>query len=104
MDTVFALASARGKAGVSVIRISGPEARSVFRVFGTEEPRVRTPVLRVLNGSDGPIDQVLALRFDGPNSFTGEDVVELQTHGSVAIVNAILSRLSGESGFRLACH
>ena len=96
MDTIFALASARGKAGVSVIRISGADALSTFQVFGAVPPD------GTLLGPAGAVDQVLALRFDGPNSFTGENVVELHTHGSVAIVDTIMSILSGSNGFRLA--
>ncbi len=102
MDTIFALASARGKAGVSVLRISGPDALSVFDVFQVARPEPRVAAVRTLMGVDGPLDQVLALRFDAPASFTGEDVVELHTHGSVSVVNAALSVLSDCAGFRLA--
>ena len=102
MDTIFALASARGKSGVSVIRVSGGDAHRSLEVFGASLPPARQVALRQLVGSSGLIDQALVLRFDGPESFTGEDVIEFQVHGSTAIVDAVLAELSSQSGFRAA--
>lgn len=103
MDTIFALASARGKAGVSVFRISGPGAFSAARALTGREVPERRPVLRRITGADGGhIDSGLVLGFGAGRSFTGEDVVELQLHGSPAVTGAVLEALGGIAGLRLA--
>lgn len=102
MDTIFALASARGKAGVAVIRVSGPLAFAVGRMMAGDLPAPRSSGLRHLHGSQGPLDDALVLTFAAGHSFTGEDVVEFQVHGSTAVVNAVLSELSAQEGLRLA--
>ncbi|MZR12095.1 tRNA uridine-5-carboxymethylaminomethyl(34) synthesis GTPase MnmE [Maritimibacter sp. DP07] len=102
MDTIYALASARGKAGVAVVRISGPDAQSAGRVLAGSLPPPRRTGLRVLRDSDGPIDEALVLVFEAGHSFTGEEVVELQLHGSTAVVNAVLAALERIEGLRLA--
>ena len=103
MDTIYALASAQGRAGVSVIRISGPEAHSVARVLCAEVPEVRRTAFRILKTADGDqIDQALVLRFDAPQSFTGEDTVEFQVHGSIAVVKSVLAALAETGMARLA--
>lgn len=100
-DTIFALASARGRAGVSVVRISGPSAFDI--VVGMTPPvPERTASLRVLKDGQNVLDQALVLTFRGPKSFTGEDVVEVHLHGSIATVNAVLGYLGELPGFRLA--
>jgi len=102
MDTIFALATAHGRAGVAVVRISGPGAFDVARTLCRDLPYTRQTVLRALRGAEDDIlDQALVLSFPGPASFTGEDVVEFHLHGSIAIISAVLSRLS-ESQARLA--
>ncbi|MEL7090496.1 MAG: tRNA uridine-5-carboxymethylaminomethyl(34) synthesis GTPase MnmE [Pseudomonadota bacterium] len=102
MDTIFALATAQGRAGVAVIRVSGPQA---FRVCGglmSSLPDIRQAGLRKITDANGAIlDEALVLTFAGPHSFTGEDVVELHVHGSPAIVAAVLRRL-GETDARMA--
>lgn len=101
MDTIFALASARGKAGVAVIRISGRNAfDALLSLTSSVEPRIAS--LRKLVWNGGVLDECLVLTFPGPNSFTGEDVVELHLHGSVATVAAVLNALGQQSGFRVA--
>ncbi|MDJ0821934.1 MAG: tRNA uridine-5-carboxymethylaminomethyl(34) synthesis GTPase MnmE [Paracoccaceae bacterium] len=103
MDTIYALASARGKAGVAVIRISGPQAFAAGRSLMSSLPEGRSAVLRALRDRDGAfLDEALVLRFDKGASFTGEETLELQTHGSVAVIDAVLSALSGCEGLRLA--
>ena len=103
MNTIFALASAQGRAGVSVIRLSGPDAKEVVGKFISNLPKDRVAGLRVLIDETGePLDHSLVLLFDGPHSFTGEDVVELHLHGSIAVVQSVL-RVLGDSGLaRLA--
>ena len=102
-DTIFALATAKGRAGVSVIRISGPTAFAAAQALtGTDIPE-RRPVVRNLKNSDAEIiDEALVLGFKGPASFTGEDVVELQCHGSIAVIASVLEMLSGVQDCRLA--
>lgn len=103
MDTIFALASAQGKAGVSVIRISGPQAFAAGRLLCGPLPAVRQAGLRLLKDRDGArIDEALVLCFAEGASFTGEDVVELQVHGSVAVVRKVTAELSAMEGLRLA--
>ena len=95
MDTIFALASAPGKAGISVIRISGSAAISVVEKITKSKLNGPTPRLRVIYGLDGSfIDQALILTFQAPNSFTGENVVELHLHGSSAVVSSTIDLLN----------
>ncbi|WP_420014138.1 tRNA uridine-5-carboxymethylaminomethyl(34) synthesis GTPase MnmE [Tateyamaria sp.] len=94
MDTIFALATAQGRAGVAVIRISGSEAFEVAQALCGSLPGGREPALRHLRSSGGVVlDHALILKFDGPASFTGEDTVEFHLHGSVAVVAAVLQTL-----------
>ncbi|MAY33110.1 MAG: tRNA uridine-5-carboxymethylaminomethyl(34) synthesis GTPase MnmE [Rhodovulum sp.] len=103
MDTIYALATARGKAGVAVIRLSGPQSRSAVTALGATLPKPRQAGLRRLRGHDGvPLDEALVLHFPHGSSFTGEEVVELHLHGSTAIVTAVLRELSLVEGCRLA--
>jgi tRNA modification GTPase len=103
MDTIFALATAPGKAGVSVIRISGPLAFDTARALAGDLPSPRRAALRVLTDkNDRHLDDALVLRFDAGSSFTGEDVIEFQVHGSVAVISAVLGELGSISGLRLA--
>ncbi|WP_293573620.1 tRNA uridine-5-carboxymethylaminomethyl(34) synthesis GTPase MnmE [Phaeobacter sp.] len=103
MDTIFALASAAGKAGVSVIRLSGSKAAdTAAKICGGPLP-VSGRSLRTISDQSGqPIDEALVLSFANPNSFTGEDVVEFQVHGSVSVVSAVLELLPKFDGLRLA--
>ncbi len=103
MDTIFALATARGKAGVAIIRVSGPDARKVEAKLSGPLPAPRNTALRVVLGlDDGALDTALVLFFAANHSFTGEDVVELHLHGSTAIVSSVLKMLGGQPGFRMA--
>ncbi|GHG82990.1 tRNA uridine-5-carboxymethylaminomethyl(34) synthesis GTPase MnmE [Pseudodonghicola xiamenensis] len=103
MDTIFALATARGKAGVAVIRISGPLSHMAAARLAGEDLPARGMTLRSLRDENGaPLDEGMILTFSAPASFTGEDVVELQVHGSMAGVSAILSALGRIGGLRLA--
>lgn len=101
--TIYALASAPGKSGVAVFRISGPAAREALVGLGVKtklEPRLATLVKLMHEGAT--LDQALALYFPAPNSFTGEDVVELHTHGSRAVTRMLLDALGAIDGLRLA--
>ena len=102
MDTIFALASARGKAGVAVFRISGPEAHCAVAALAGDVPPERRASLRRLVWRDDVLDEALVLVFAAGASFTGEASAELQVHGSVAVVQAIARVLSGMPGVRQA--
>lgn len=103
MDTIFALATARGRAGVAVVRISGPGAFAACRALCGALPEPRVASLRSLRDSDGVLlDRGLALTFPGPESFTGEDVAELHLHGSTAVIASVLRCLGSQSGLRHA--
>jgi tRNA modification GTPase len=101
MDTIFALASARGRAGVAVLRISGPLAH-----WATGQlcplPPIRQAGLRALRHGGEALDQALVLVFSAPHSFTGEDSVELHLHGSIAVVAKVSEVLAQMNGLRLA--
>ncbi len=102
-ETIFALSSGAPPAGVAVIRISGPAVRFGLETLIGTVPTPRQAALRTLRDSDGsPIDTGLVLYFPGPQSFTGEDVAELQVHGGRAVVAALLSRLAMLPGYRPA--
>ena len=102
METIFALATAQGKAGLAVVRISGPLSFDILvRYCGSVPPNGRG--LRKIAGTDGQmIDEALVLIFPKGKSFTGDDVVELHLHGSTAIVKAVLTLLSSDNGLRMA--
>ena len=102
MDTIFAQATATGRAGVSVIRVSGPQAFDIASVF-CDLPDVGRIGLRAVRGCDGAlIDRAVVLCFENGASFTGERVVEFQVHGGLATVARLLSELSAQKGCRLA--
>lgn len=105
-DTIFAPATAPGRAGVAVIRLSGPAAGPVLgrlADFGEPPPPRRAARCLLRDPADGRIlDDGLALWFPGPASFTGEDVAELHVHGGRATVEAVLEVLARQPGLRPA--
>ena len=101
MDTIFALASARGRAGVAVMRISGPRAHFAAAQL-CDLPAPRVAGLRVLRHAGEVLDQALVLVFQSGGSFTGEDVVELHLHGSLAVVAKVTQVLAALDGLRMA--
>ena len=103
MDTIFALASAPGKAGISIVRLSGPLAINVAEKLTKSKLKEKQPNLRVIYDSDNHfIDQALILIFRKPYSFTGENVVEFHLHGSSAVVSSVIKLLSNFKGLRPA--
>ncbi len=103
MYTIFAQATARGKSGVGIIRVSGPESRTVAQNLCGTIPISHEVSLRHLKDAQGNLlDQALVVYFQAPKSFTGEDVLELHVHGSTAIINAVLQTLSAMQGLRPA--
>src|SRR5580692_7158384 len=100
--TIYALASAPGRSGVAVVRVSGPDAGRVLAAVAGDPPPPRTASLRTLrHGGGEEIDRALVLWFPAPHSFTGEDVAEFHIHGGRAIAGAMAEALRA-LGFRLA--
>lgn len=101
-DTIFALSSAPGRAGVSVFRMSGPQAFDIAKTVTKQSlPKNRVASVRHIQEGEDIIDEALLICMKGPKSFTGEDVVEIQGHGSLAIIEAISAVLL-QSGARQA--
>ena len=102
--TIYALASGRPPAAIAIIRVSGPEAHEAGRRIACELPEAREVALRELKHPQTRLllDRALMLRFDGPASSTGEDVVEFHVHGGRAVADAVLDALASLDGLRLA--
>ena len=103
-DTIVALSSGQPPAAVALIRTSGPSALAAAVALAGELPPPRHAALRSLRdpATGALLDRVLLLRFDGPASVTGEDVVEYQCHGGRAVVRSILDALAAQPGMRPA--
>ncbi len=101
-DTIFAPATARGRAGVAVIRISGPEAHGAVHALCGDVPPERVASLRQVSDGAEILDEALVLVFGAGRSFTGEAVAELQLHGSPAVLAAVLAALGRMGGLRPA--
>jgi tRNA modification GTPase len=102
-DTIYALSSGRPPAAVSVIRVSGARAHEAGRQLAGALPDSRQAALRTLRDAEGGVlDEALVLRFDGPASATGENIVEFQCHGGHAVVDAVLAALGQVEGLRVA--
>lgn len=104
MDTIYALSSGHGKAGVAVFRISGDQAEIIRQAILRQELQPRQAHLCRLYrpGTEELLDNGLVLWFPAPHSFTGEDCLELQVHGSLAVIKALSAVLSSFAGVRLA--
>lgn len=102
-DTIAAQATATGRAGVGIIRVSGPEAKDVAKALLGRVPKARYAEYLPFLASDGSVlDQGIALYFPGPNSFTGEDVLELQGHGGPVLLDMLLRRVLEQHNVRIA--
>ncbi|KAH8062846.1 GTP binding protein [Aureococcus anophagefferens] len=103
-DTIYALSSGRGVAGVAVVRVSGPSASDALAALtpGKPLPAHRVASLRTLRDASDVLDEALVLRFEAPRSFTGEDVVELHCHGGEATVDGVLEALDNIPKLRAA--
>ncbi|ART80503.1 tRNA uridine-5-carboxymethylaminomethyl(34) synthesis GTPase MnmE [Oceanisphaera avium] len=94
LDTIVAQATAPGRGGVGIIRVSGPDAEAVARAVLGKVPKVRyAEYLPFKDHTNQVLDQGIALLFKGPNSFTGEDVLELQGHGGPVVLDMLIKRI-----------
>lgn len=101
-ETIFALATAPGKAGLAVVRVSGPLAHEICLSLTGGNPVARQASVRVLRSTGGDfLDEALVLLFEDGASFTGEKTCELHLHGSIAVIRAVQTELS-KLGGRLA--
>lgn len=111
-DTIIALASGAGRAGVAVIRASGPGSAGLLRALTREGPGVsretplpapRRGVIRTLRDAEGGfLDEAVVLWMPGPNSYTGEDVVEFHVHGGAAVIEAVIASATATRLCRIA--
>jgi tRNA modification GTPase len=102
-DTIVAPASGMSLAAIAVIRISGPETRAVLDALCGGAPPPRHASLRAIGLANAPlIDRGLVLSFEGPASFTGEDMAELHVHGGRAVIGAVIDAVLTLPGTRLA--
>ena len=101
-DTIFSLATAVGRAATAMVRISGPRVNDVPELLGFARPEPKIASLRTLKHQKKKLDQSIVLFFSGPESYTGEDVMELHLHGGRAVIEGVYSALSAQEGFRFA--
>ncbi len=102
-DTIVAQATAPGRGGVGIIRVSGALAKNVAERILGHCPKTRYAEYLAFSSLDGEqLDQGIALYFAGPNSFTGEDVLELQGHGGPVVLDMLIKEISKLDGVRLA--
>lgn len=102
-ETIVAQATAPGRGGIGILRVSGPLATKVAQAILGKCPKPRMADYLPFKDADGIIlDQGIALYFKSPNSFTGEDVLELQGHGGQVVLDLLLKRILQIDGIRLA--
>jgi tRNA modification GTPase len=104
VDTICAISTPPGRAALGLIRISGPAARMVTeQMAGQAELPIRNPYLVTLKNGHGQIlDEALVTYFQGPNSYTGEDLVEISAHGNPLILERIVAEIVSRGTIRLA--
>lgn len=102
-DTIFALSTGRPPAAIAIVRVSGPAAATALARLGGQIPAPRVATFATLRAVDGvAIDDAVMLFFPAPNSATGEDVAELQVHGSRAVLAQVFDELGRVDGMRPA--
>lgn len=102
-DTIVAQATPPGKGGVGIVRVSGPQVKAVAHHLLSHCPRPRYAEYTEFRSHDGSVlDQGIALFFQGPNSFTGEDVLELQGHGGPVVIDMLIREILSVPQLRMA--
>lgn len=92
VDTIAAIATAAGRGGIGIVRVSGPQSSAIARAILGRVPRPRYAEYLPFNDAGGaPIDEGIALFFPAPHSFTGEDILELQGHGGPVVLDMLLA-------------
>jgi tRNA modification GTPase len=103
--TIYSLSSGPGISGIAIIRVSGPQTSKILELLTNKSlPKPRVATLRKINkiNTSELIDEGILLWFPGPESYTGEDMAEIQVHGSKAVIDAIHSSISTVESCRLA--
>ena len=103
--TIYALSTGPGISGIAIVRVSGAESRQVIKeLTGKPPPTPKLAVIRKINkiNTSELIDEGIILWFPGPESYTGEDMAEIQIHGSKAVIDALHSSISNIENCRLA--
>src|SRR5688572_3007735 len=101
-DTIAAVATPPGRGGIGIVRISGPQVPDLAQAVLGNLPAARHATLVVARDPHGePLDQGIALYYAAPHSYTGEDVLEFQGHGGIAVIQAVLAAFL-DAGARLA--
>ncbi|NLK84875.1 MAG: tRNA uridine-5-carboxymethylaminomethyl(34) synthesis GTPase MnmE [Aeromonadales bacterium] len=101
-DTIAAIATPHGRGGIAVIRVSGPQALFVAQTLTNTTPTPRKAYFKKFVLNDEVLDEGLLLYFEGPNSYTGEDTIELQGHGGNVVPERVLSAVLSIDGVRQA--
>lgn len=102
-DTIVAQATAPGRGGVGIIRVSGPDVETIAKMILGKVPKVRyAEYLPFMDQNQGILDQGIALLFKAPNSFTGEDVLELQGHGGPVVMDMLIKAILTAKNIRSA--
>ena len=104
-NTIYALASARGQAGVAVVRVSGPQAFESLKLLSDNKdfPFRKAILCKLIRPvSRETLDQAITIAFNAPHSYTGEDVVEYHLHGGRAVIDGVLGALSAQKNHRMA--
>src|SRR5574344_790844 len=104
-NTIYALSTVYGKSGVAIIRVSGAKAMEAINKMTTiTKPEAKQAYVQNIYHAKTKeaLDKGVVLFFKAPHSFTGEDMVEFQTHGSKAVISSLLDSLSCLSDFRMA--
>ncbi|HET8798986.1 MAG TPA: tRNA uridine-5-carboxymethylaminomethyl(34) synthesis GTPase MnmE, partial [Thermoanaerobaculia bacterium] len=100
--TIVAPATPPGRSALAIVRLDGPECRSILTAMSTSTlPEARKAVLTEVIGDDGALDECIAIRYEAPHSFTGNDSVELILHGNPFLVERVIARCV-ELGARIA--
>ena len=103
--TIYSLSSGPGISGIAIIRVSGPKTSKVLELLTNKSlPKPRVATLRKINkiNTSELIDEGIILWFPGPESYTGEDMAEIQVHGSKAVIDALHTSISNIENCRLA--
>ena len=103
-DTIYAASSGAGRAGIAVVRVSGPQAAEALRTMAGNLPAPRQAVVRKLSdpAKEDTLDQAVVLWLPGPRSVTGEDVAEFHVHGSAAVIAGLFAAFNTIRGLRPA--